>query len=346
MTRLTSFTAVIIAVSVCYATVTVMAEETQPAPTEQAQPQPQMPEGHPPLPQDHPELPEGHPEMPQGRPVMPQGHPPITEQPTEPKVYETTEVEPDWFVAMRHLIIRPMENQLHITEVWAVVNPTDKSYIGAPVEEANEVATEGVQESVATPEDQAEQAQPEASHDKVRTTISLPLPAMASHVQPGRGFETCCVRIEEGKLISTLPMTPGTNELHINYLLAAENGVFELPLTSLAPTNHIMVLLPDDGSEVTATGLAVGDPFTAGDKQFRVFMAKQIEKGAELGLTIKAIQPSVTSASTQPVGSAATTDNIGQIKMIAGIGGGILLLAAVIVLLKPSKKQPTTGTAG
>lgn len=347
MTRLTTLIVLLFAVSLCVTTGSVSAEETQPAATEQAQPAPQMPAGHPPLPQGHPEVPQSQPKMKNFHGQMPQGHPPVTTPPQEPVVYETTEVEPDWHVGVRHLIVRPMEDQLHITEVWAVVNPTDKSYIGKPVEQqvAGEVAEEVVEvnEAAEAAEGQPAIDQPEAAQDQGRTTLVLPLPKNASHVQPGRGFEAGYVRIEDGKLIRTSPLTPGTNELHINYLLAAENGVFELPLTADATINHMMVFLPDDDSEVKAVGLTEGDPFKAGKKQFRMFMGKQIEKGAEVGLKIKA-KPAVTQEAAAAVGVAAPpADSTDQIKVIAMIGGGALLLAALVVMFKPTKKSEPAG---
>ncbi len=339
MTRIFSYTILFVAMSVCLTTMAVMAEESTQAPATQPETAPQMPEGHTTLPSGHPEIPQGHPPMPKAQGQLPQGHPPIAMP--EPKVYETTEVEPDWHIAVRHLIVRPMEDQLHVTEVWAVFNPTEKSYIGKPVQEVAEVMV-GSEDA---PQDQAPQTQPQASHEKGRAVLALPLPGKASHVQPGRGFEACCTRVEEGKLISTSPMTPGTNELHLNYRLAAEDGVFELPLTAPALTKHMMVFLPDDGSVVTAKGLTAGDPFQAGDKQFRMYMGKEVEKNTELGLTIKSDQAIAKPASMTASGAVAPVDNASQIKMVAGIGGGALLLAAVIVLLKPSKKQLTTGTA-
>jgi hypothetical protein len=345
VTRLTSLAAVIVAVSVCCATVSVMAEdtqETQPAATDQAQAAPQMPKGHPPLTQENPQPTEGQPQLPQGHPPLPQGHPPVTTPSAETKVYETTEVEPAWRIGMRHLIIRPMESQLQVTEVWAVVNPTDKSYIGAPVEDpAVEVgpASGLAQDKVPGVEPQIRQ---DAGHSAGRTTLVLPLPTKASHIQFGAGFDACCVRVEAGKIISAMPMQPGTTELRVNYLLAGEHGLFDLSLSAPALTEHLMIFLPDDNTVVTAKGLTRGDPFQAGGNRFRMYTGKMIESGADIGLTIQAEHSHADESAAQPVG-AAVTDNASGIKLIAGIGGGALLLAAVIVLVKPSKKHLPVG---
>lgn len=341
MTRLTFFTTVIAAVSVCFVMATVSAQETQPAATDQAQSPPQMPQGHPPLPQENQQLPQDPQQLPQGHPPLPQGHPPVAEQPAELKVYETTEVQPAWRIGMRHLIIRPMESQYHVTEVWAVVNPSDKSYIGAPV---NLTAVETPEAADQTSDNTVVEVLPAAGHNAGRTTLVLPLPAKASHVQAGTGFDACCVRLEEGKLISTKPLLPGTTELRVSYLLAAEHGLFDLSLSAPAPMDHLMIFLPDDGSQVTAKGLTAGDPFTAGDKRFRMYVGKSIEKGADIGLTIRVEHSHEEESAALPVG-AAPTAGTDQIKWIAGIGAGILLLAALIVMMKPSKKQAPTGAA-
>lgn len=315
----------------CIAWAPVDAQQTPPAPTEQAQPAPQMP-------QDHPPLPEGHPQLPTGHPQLPQGHPQVSAEPAEPVVYETTEVQPAWTVVMRHLIVRPMDHQLFVTEVWAVNNPTDKSYIGAPSEASAEDAA--VSEQVAASES-------DETHNSGRTTLVLPLPAGASHVQPGTGFHACCVRVEEGKIISAMPMLPGTTQMRVNYLLAPKDGVFDLALPTPTMTAHLMVFLPDDGAQVAARGLSAGDTFKAGDQSFRVFSGKQLEAGADVGLTIQATQAPTESTATLPGGGVPpSADPSSPIKLIAGIGAGVLLVAATFVLLKPSRKQAPVGVAG
>ena len=343
MKRMTPLISLLIFVFACCVTVSVVAQEAPATRPDQAQAAPQMPEGHPPIPQ-------GHPPMPKAKGPLPQGHPPVTTQPAEPVVYETTDIEPDWYVAVRHLIVRPMKDQLHVTEVWAVVNPTEKSYIGKtieaiPAENSDQVPVDP-KASVDASVDSTAQTQPEDLHSKGGTTLVLPLPPNANHVQPGRGFDACCVQLENGKLIISSPMIPGTNEMHVSYLLKAESGVFILPLTAPSATKHMMVFLPDDGSEVTATGLTAGDPFIAGDKQFRMYMGKQIEKGVEMGLTIKAKQTVAENTAVTPAAAIPPTDNAGQIKTVAVIGGGVLLLAALIVMIKPARKPMASGAAG
>ncbi len=342
-----------LAVSLCLATGSLHAEETQTTGDEQAQQSPQMPPGHPPVSGGQQETPQGQPEMPQGHPPvkrfhgqMPAGHPPVTKAPEV--VYETTEVEPEWFVAVRHLIVRPMEDQMHVTEVWAVVNPTEKSYIGKPVEvpSADKAGDSVVANETGNLEqpakgDQAEQKTLE------RITITMPIPQHASHVQPGRGFAPDNVLVEDGKLVSGMPLIPGTNELHINYLLAPVNGVFKLPLTVDAPIKQMMVFLPDDESKVEAVGLTAGEPFKAGNKQFRMFMGKELEKGTPISVTIE-VEPAgeEQSSSATPALINPASGQSGQMKMIAGIGGGAVALAALVVMMKPSRKPEPTGAAG
>ncbi len=353
MTRIAFLFVLSLAVSLCLTTSSLQAEETQTTSDEQAQQSPQMPPGHPPVSGVRQETPQGQPEMPQGHPPvkrfhgqMPAGHPPVTKAPEV--VYETTEVEPEWFVAVRHLIVRPMEDQMHVTEVWAVVNPTEKSYIGKPIEVPS--ADEAGEATVANETDNIEQpAMGDQAELKTleRITITLPIPKHASHVQPGRGFAPDNVLVEDGKLVSSMPLKPGTNEMHINYLLASENGVFKLPLTVGAPIKHMMVFLPDDESEVETVGLAAGEPFKAGNKQFRMFMGKELEKGTPISVTIEVEQVvEEQSSAAAPAMINPTSGQSGQMKMIAGIGGGAVVLAALVVMMKPSRKPEPTGAAG
>jgi hypothetical protein len=259
---------------------------------------------------------------------------------------------------MRHLIVRPMDDQLFITEVWAVNNPTDKQYIGAAVDESAEASAEAkpaeTKPAEAAPPAMLDQAGGEAAdqmHDSGRVTLVLPLPANASHVQPGTGFHACCVKVEAGKIINTMPMNPGTTQMRVTYLIAPKDGVFELALAAPKATGQLMVFMPDDDTPVTARGLSAGDTFKAGDKSFRMFTGKQIEAGADVGLTIQAKQAPAEAAAAAPGAGAAASppaaadDSAGQIKLVAGLGVGLLVFAAIFVLLMPAKKQPAASVA-
>ncbi len=241
------------------------------------------------------------------------------------KVYETTDVEPQWRIAMRHVMAKRMDKHLHITEVWAINNPDDRSYVGV-VDKSHE---------------SHDHAKVEDAHNQGRTTLTLPLPAGAMHVQPGSGFSACCVRVEGGRIINTMPLLPGATEFRVDYLLPNEDGSFNLALTTPAATDHLMIFLPDDGSQVTAQGLETGDPFKAGEQQFRMYSAKQLEAGAAMSLVIEVGQAVMESIT----GAAGPTSQADTIKMIAGGGAGLLVLAGTFVLLKPAKRTRPDGAA-
>lgn len=305
MTRLASLTNLTFAVTFAITSSLLSAQQTQPAEDTQGSSAATLPQGHPPL---------------------PSGHPQITDQPTTPRAYETTEVEPPWRVAMRHLIVRRMDRYLHVTEVWAINNPTDLSYIGAPVE---------------PPKPGAGEAQPNIASNPDRVTMVLPLPAGATQVQPGPEFHTCCVRVEGDKLISKMPMLPGTTEFRVDYLLPPKDGAFNLVLATPVQTGHLMIFLPDDGSQVTAQGLKTGDPFEAGEQRYRMYTAKQVKPGAVTGLVIQVGQAVMQSKA----GASASISQAGTIKIITGGGVGLLVLAGAFVLLRPTKKPRPTGEA-
>jgi len=312
MTCQVSLTSAIVFVSALAVSVSLHAQQTQPADPNQAQATPAQPEGHPPLPQGHPTLPKGHPE--------------ITKQSSGPPVYETTEIEPAWRVAVRHLIIQPADEHLHVTEVWAVHNPTNQIYIGAPVESITPLADE---------------AQPKDANHPDRITMVLPLPAGSMQVQPGPGFHTCCVRTEGNKIISKMPMKPGVTEFRVDYMLLAEDGVFNLSLTTPAPTDHMMIFLPDDGSQVTVQGLETGDPFETGDQRYRMYSAKQLDAGATTSLVIQSLVADRQATTDADTGASRS----GTIKYITGGGVGLLALAGLFVLLRPTKKFRSVGAA-
>jgi hypothetical protein len=242
------------------------------------------------------------------------------------KVYETTEAAPAWRISMRHVMTARVQGYLHVTEVWAINNPQDRSYIG--------VLDEAPAESDA--------AEPDGMHNQGRTTLILPLPAGAKQVQPGQGFHGCCVKVEEGRLVNTMPLLPGATEFRVDYLLPIEDGAFNLLLATPAPTGQMVIFLPDDGTQVTVRGLETGDPFEAGEQRFRMYTAKQIEPGTDTGLVIQLSEAELQSAAAA---AAGPTSQAGTIKLIAGVGAGLLVLAGAVVLLRPAKKPRPVGAA-
>jgi hypothetical protein len=89
-------------------------------------------------------------------------------------------------------------------------------------------------------------------------------------------------------------------------------------------------------------GLEAGDPFEASGQKYRMYTAKKIEPGAATGLVIQASEAALQSAAD----ALAPPTQADSIKLIAGVGAGVLVLAGAVVLLRPTKKpQPAGVTA-
>ncbi len=258
-----------------------------------------------------------------GRPMGPND----PEQLISLKVYETTDTAPQWRIAMRHVMANQIDQHLHLTEIWSINNPTDRSYIGV----ANELAS--------VQDDETKHDHP---HNTGRTTLALPIPVGANNVQPGQGFHTGGFELQGGQILNSMPLLPGTTEFRVDYMLLPEDGLFNLALANPAAIDHLMVILPDNGLEVTAQGLETAAPFEAGEKTFRMYSAKQVQPGTSTSLVIQAPDAPPDEAVH---GAAAPASQAVMIKLIAGGGAVLLVFAGTFVMLKPKKKSGPSSAA-
>lgn len=229
--------------------------------------------------------------------------------------YESTDAEPDWHVSVRHVTVQPARTGVKVTEMLVVQNPSDRAWRGAAV-------------PVSAPK--AEQAV--VVSDTERVTLVLALPPRAMHLQLGQGFGAGRVKLEDGRLISSLPIVPGATRYLFAYMLPAHEGTVQLTLTAPAPVRHTMVMLPEGQLDVTVDGLELLPRREGAEKPMRVYQTAQMAENATATLTIRSAQEP-TAAADYP--AAAPTAGGGEpivARWVAGVGGSLLLLGAVVVL--------------
>lgn len=222
------------------------------------------------------------------------------DQEIEIPVYEPTDQEPQWSIRMRHLILHRHNDGLRVTEMLVVHNPTDRAWVGRPLDE------------------------------KRRTTLVLPLPAGAQKVALENGFHECCTQIADGRLTNTMALMPGMTHFQLSYTVPARDGKAQLTVAAPAPVKQFMVFVPDDGSTVVTEGLEAAGTSKTEKGSTRFYRATTQPAGAVASIALSGIK------SAAPAGGAdiSTTAQI-----IGGAGAVIILLVAAALFLFKAPKS-------
>ena len=224
------------------------------------------------------------------------------------KVFETTEIEPDWNISMSHLAITPASDGLVVTYILVANNPTDLAWLAAADVEGN------------------------------RYSIVIDLPSGASKVKTSAGFHSCCTKVVKGKVLSTTPFIPGATNYKIEYLLPITNSEVELILKAPAPISQLRVFFPHDPTMKLETdsmkSLGLGRYQLFGENAAEFFAAEDVPAGKEIKLTISGVSRPLTAEEI-----AGGSPRLA--KIIAALGTLILLIPAIIILLR----KPQTSAA-
>jgi hypothetical protein len=222
-------------------------------------------------------------------------------------LYEATETEPVWTVYMRHVIIEATAEGARVTEVVALENPGDRSWVGA------------------------------ARPDGKRQTVAFDVSAGADRFQFGAGGEES-VKIENGKLINTLPLMPGVSQVQFSYVVPAlADGKVRVKFVAPKAVKSMMVFVSGGGPELKADGLEASGVHDMGEHgKAQVFGGNNLIEGQPAVITLAPLPP---PGDKQKVRSDAGTPDAAPTavaKAVAGVGGGMgLAIGVAYVLLKP-----------
>ena len=215
-------------------------------------------------------------------------------------VFETTETEPAWQVHMRHVLVDPSSEGLKITEMVAVQNPTDRAWIG------------------------------KLRSDGKRGTIAIPIPDGATNIEFGEGLHGCCVKTENGKLVNTMALVPGTSQISFSYVVPASSAKATIAVTAPTDVKHMMLFIGDNGTPVSVAGLEDLGLREMGKAKTRMFKGADLKAGHQTVLTLAV--PTASALASAAAGTNAP-------KVIAGVGvGAIVVVGAALVLFKTPKK--------
>ncbi len=170
--------------------------------------------------------------------VMDAGH---TTQEMNITVFETSDKNPQWEVAMWHLIIQPAQTGgLEVVETLAVRNSADSAYLGAP------------------------------DADGRRTSVALSLPEGVTKIDHmSGGLHECCAEIVDGRLLSKAPITPGMSQLKMGYTVPAPDGRVDVNLVAPAPSKQLLIFVPRDTKGFSSKSLMPGDVFNVRNREMQ-----------------------------------------------------------------------------
>jgi MYXO-CTERM domain-containing protein len=240
------------------------------------------------------------------------------EDSVEVKVYDTTEEAPAWRILMRHVMAKPSATGVAVTEMVIVENPTDKTWLGKN-----------------PPDDKGN-----------RPTVELTLPQGATDVTLESGFHGwCCTTYEGHELHIKMPMMPGQARFRFSYSVPAAQGASLITVASPVTVDHMMFLLPDDGTHISPAPDAADMAAMVSDEggvKARMYQCDALRPGQAAGLL-------VSGAPTAPE-SAVSQAWPAQIWIFTGGGVALAALGGVLVWRRKragkSANRPKPALAG
>jgi hypothetical protein len=229
----------------------------------------------------------------------------------EVTVYQTTDQAPQWRVKERQIMVAPAAGGVQINESTVVVNPGDKTWLGAP---------------------------PDAQ-DR-RTVVVLTLPEGAQDVHLDAGFHGwCCTSFTGRTLAVQMPLMPGSVSYHYSYRVPAASGAAAALVGAPVVCDSLLFALPEHGIDAVPTKLESSGTQTIQGAAFRVFGASNIQPGLLAGLTctnLPSVQP-VASSTPRPVSSSWLVTST---PLLVTLGVGVLIVGgAVLIWLRPPGDQ-------
>lgn len=221
------------------------------------------------------------------------------------KLYDVTEEEPEWRVAMRQAIASPGQQSVVVSETVVVENMGDRTWLGGAVDDRGN-----------------------------RTTVRLSLPRGADRVNLDAGFHGwCCTEFKGGVLGVQMPLMPERVTFRYSYEVPVSGDGALLEFGSVAPTSALSVLVPESAAEVSPVGLEAGGIQATDFGPMRLFSGRT-EAGRSAGVSLAGLL-----AGQRHVIPMAEQAGVGDWKKIgAGVGlAVVVVLVMVAVSLKVRK---------
>ena len=232
--------------------------------------------------------------------------------------YETTEENPDWTITTRHIMATQKGAGLYVSEFVVVNNPSARTWLGDGHGEPGSAT---------------------------RRTVVFAIPEDAKEVYLGSGFLKRAAVVEPGLIASRLPLMPGKNEFKFEYHFHADaNGKVDLRIPQSAPVDQLMVILPSTVTVDSSEGLEfAGEQSMGSGPSVGMYMATNLSSVQTVDMQLSGITGEGSGMGGENIattgGSVIAKDSGIGMKIVAGVGAGVLLLVAVVLIFMKSPKE-------
>jgi hypothetical protein len=225
--------------------------------------------------------------------------------------YELTEDTPDWKVSMRHVMLEPFESGVRVTEILALENPDDYTWVGTKDHTLDD---------------------PEK-----KVTTQFDLPKIAVDVQLGKGFhDWCCTTRTDNGLVNHLPLMPSGAEMNYSYVVPAKGSEVTLDIKAPAATDHLMIIVPKTLVIDGYSGLEFGGEQVMNQVPVHYLTTSSQAKNQIASVTLVGL----AGEDAFLTNSAGPGNSKSLIKIIAGTGGGLILLFGIVLIMtRPVKAE-------
>ena len=180
------------------------------------------------------------------------------------------------------LVVNVAPGALSMMEMGAVVNGSDRTYVGT------------------------------RSDDGPSATLRFTLPQGATQVAPQAGLPaTGLVGTPDG-FYSTSPVLPGRQELALSYQVPFEATSFEMTKRLEHPAASFTLYVPVAGPSVVSPQLQAGGTSELGGQRYQIYQAQALPAGAEIAVRFSGL-PATPKARSQQLGLIVVGSSAGML---------------------------------
>lgn len=222
-------------------------------------------------------------------------------------VYDVTDTEPQWRVAMRQVATSPSGESVVVSETVVVENMGDRTWLGSP----------------------------EVDERGNRTTVRLMLPKGAGNVHLDGGFHGwCCTTFGDGVLGVQMPLMPERVTYRFSYEAPVAGGGARLEFAAPVKTSVLSVYVPENAAQVEPVSTRAGGIQGTEQGAMRLFEGQDVPAGQSAGVVLSGLV--VSGQNVVPMADESHSE--GMTKLVAGVGlAAIVVIAAVVVLMRKAK---------
>lgn len=232
----------------------------------------------------------------------------LTEEPqatADLTVYEPTDDPSVIEIASRGVIIAGANSEVGALEIFEIIsldNSSDRAYVGQD-----------------------------------GTVLRIPLPPGATQIiqQPQSGFNFGQLRFEDGHLITTGIITPGSHDAMFAYLVPYEGTKATLEIGTAQPTDALSVLIENDTYNISSPSMQDAGTANIAGTMYRVISAEQPVVGDVIAVTVDGLpRPGSSDSDRGP--------------LYAGIAAvvGLAVAGGLTVQAVRRRRQPAPAVAG